>query len=99
MTNFKIVMNEAINAGLFTKEEIENFISKNQHPPIFTYQEWQKQGFQVKKGEKAKLTCKIWKPKRTKKEEQNEEDTGEFFLKMSNFFIFEQVEKIEKGVI
>ena len=60
MTNFKIVMNEAINAGLFTKNEIENFISQNQHPPIFTYQEWKKQGFQVKKGEKAKVFLTIY---------------------------------------
>ena len=98
MTNFKIIMNSAIQNGIFTQQQIENFLSKNTHPPIFTYQEWQKQGFQVKKGEKAKMTCEIWMPKKQTQEEIENNEEKEFFVKKAYFFTQEQVEKMKKSI-
>lgn len=72
-----------------------------------TFQEWQKAGYTVKKGEKAFMALDLWKPFEKKLVDENDkpvidEATGKqktetrFMLKLSHLFTPEQV---EKGVI
>ncbi len=83
MTNVEIIESEKVMLGI--EEEAH------------TYATWNQLGYQVKKGEKAKFTTKIWKkakPKKAKsKKEKNEETELNYFLKLSFFFTESQVEK------
>ena len=65
--------------------------------PIHTYNGWKMRGYKVKKGEKAIAKFPIWKYTRKRKDETEEEaqEKGYCFMKMSAFFTDEQVEKIE----
>ena len=72
--------------------------------PIHTFQKWKELGYVVKKGEKSNIKFPIWK--HTTKEKPEEELTGNpiedapitnMFMKLSSFFTFAQVEKIEEG--
>ncbi len=83
-----------------TKRELE------MPEPIHTFQKWKELGYSVKKGEKSKIKFPIWK--HTTKEKPVEELTGNpiedapitnMFMKLSSFFTFEQVEKMNaKGL-
>lgn len=72
-----------------------------------TFQEWQKAGYTVKKGEKAFMSLDLWKPFKKKEVDEEgkpviDEKTGKqkeetrFMLKMSHLFTPQQV---EEGVI
>lgn len=65
--------------------------------PIHTYNGWKARGYKVKKGEKAIAKFPIWKYRNKKKDETEEEaqEKGYCFMKMSAFFTDEQVEKID----
>ena len=55
-------------------------------------------GYQVKKGEKSNIKFTIWKYTKGKKKDMTEEEAqqkGYCFMKLSAFFTDEQVEKIE----
>lgn len=69
-----------------------------------TFQEWQKAGYTVKKGEKAFMSLELWKPFEKKLVDENDkpiidEKTGKqktetrFMLKMSHLFTPDQVEE------
>lgn len=98
MTNFNIIYNELINNGVYTQEELDQFINMCMALPVNTYQEWQKLGYKINKGEKAILKTFIWKPKTPKKqnedEKQEEINELEYFKKYSYFFDYRQVSKI-----
>lgn len=98
MTNIQIVANAAIAENIFTMEQIENIFSSGHTLPLFTYKEWQRRGFQVKKGEKASLTCYIWRKKKDAPKDaeitENEEETArEFYKQKAFFFLPKQVEQ------
>lgn len=101
MTNFEIITTAAIANNIFTEAEIVNLIKTTGDLPLHTFKEWQRLGYCVKKGEKAKLVCDIWrmtnysKKQKTDDKEQEEKD-DHFYLKTAYFFTREQVEKIEK---
>lgn len=65
--------------------------------PIHTYQAWKSMGYQVKKGSKAVAQFPVWKYTNKKKQEDEEEaqEQGHCFMKLSSFFTQEQVEKME----
>lgn len=68
--------------------------------PIHTYAGWQEIGYQVKKGQKSKVKFPIWKYTSGKKKGMTEEEAqekGYCFLKLSAWFTDEQVEPIESG--
>lgn len=100
MTNLQIITETAIAENIFTEEQVEKFFSEFGMLPLFTFAEWKKKGYFVKKGEKAKMQCFIWRKKKNKanKEatEDNTEETNEreFFKVKAFFFGIEQVEKI-----
>jgi hypothetical protein len=81
-------MLQMTNVQIIEKEKAILGIEEQAH----TYATWNELGYQVKKGEKAKFTTKIWKKAKSKKE-KNEETEGNYFLKLSFFFTESQVEK------
>ena len=69
--------------------------------PIHTYQMWKSLGYQVQKGQKAIAQFPVWKYTSKKSSEESEEEAqekGHCFLKMSSFFKQSQVEKIKEAV-
>lgn len=86
MTNAEILRGEIVLHGLNICESEVN-----------TYAGWKRNGYQVKKGEKAVFSTKIWKPCRVKKEntenESSENETN-LILVSASFFTIKQVEKI-----
>ena len=99
MTNFTIIVNEAIANGLYTEDQAIEIIKKRGALPLHTFAEWKKRGFNVRKGEHAKLTCFIWRYKKKANAEQENENETEidenFFYKTKAFFFTaDQVERI-----
>ena len=97
MTNFQIISNEAINNNIYTKEEIESQIINYGQLLIKTFAEWQKVGYAVKRGEKAKIKCLIWRHKNMNKEEEDKEpnESDGYYKTTAYLFTFEQVQKVK----
>lgn len=98
MTNTKIILDAALASGIFTAEQVEEILSAGRRLPLHTFGEWKRMGFSVKKGEKARLACSIWKKstkKAEKKENEEEKENDRFFLKLSYFFTADQVEPLK----
>lgn len=98
MTNLDIIIQEAINHNIFTEEQIEGYLSEGSLP-LKTYLSWKNEGYQIKKGEKAVLSTKLWKLRPKKKtaeqEKQDEQEQEEqFILVPAHLFTREQVVKI-----
>lgn len=97
MTNIEIILENAIANNIFTEEQITTFLKETGDLPLHTFNEWRKMGYIVKKGEKAAMTCDIWRMTNYKKDEskeEQEEKENHFYMKKAFFFTFEQVEKI-----
>lgn len=99
MTNFDIITNAAIEAGIYTEEQIKEMISKGGDVPLHTFKEWQRIGYQVRKGEHAKLTCYIWRMNNktstmTINGIEQENDESHYYKTKAFFFTAEQVDKI-----
>ena len=102
MTNEQIIIETALERGLFTEEEVGRFLEQLGSLPLHTYSVWQQLGYQVRKGEKAAMSCKIWRIKGKKAEaeaaemtEEEKEADGRFYKKLAHFFLPSQVDKIE----
>lgn len=103
MTNGKIIANAALEAGLFTKAEVQAAIQTGVSLPLHTFAEWKRMGFAVRKGEKAALKCDIWRFSECKNlrsaESQNDNAIQEklkpsyYYKKTAFFFTRHQVEK------
>lgn len=102
MNNLEIILEEAIAAGLYTKEEAEKIIESEGCLPLHTYSHWrQDYGMAVKKGEHAIITTRLWKYRQKKKKEdeaeKKEEDNSSDYYKAKAFlFSREQVEPIKE---
>ena len=96
MTNFEIIVNEAIQNKLYTKEEVIERIQANGELPLHTFQAWKSKGYAVKKGEKATIITKLWKYKTftVKNEQGEEEERTKCYLFNAYLFTEQQVEKI-----
>ena len=100
MTNLQIIASAAIESGLYTLEQVEACFASGHALPLHTFSEWKRLGFQVKKGEKARLKVDIWKKSNktqtaeTKDGDEIEIDTSRFYKKLSHFFTLDQVERI-----
>lgn len=67
---------------------------------LLTFNEWKRNGFMVKKGEHARLTVRIWKPRKYKAETKDGEeieqtDSSSFYLAKAFLFDRSQVEAME----
>jgi len=58
--NHDIIMIAGISAGVVTFEEFDEYMTAGRMPHYHTYAEWKKLGRQVKRGEKARFTARIW---------------------------------------
>ena len=100
MTNFEIITNEAIANGLYTEEEAIQIIEERGALPLHTFAEWKKHGYNVRKGEHAKLTCYIWRMNvkkgvlPMKDGDDVEIDESHFYKTKAFFFTADQVERI-----
>ena len=100
MTNMEIVAHEAIINKIYTQEQVENMALTMQDFGLHTYGEWRKAGYQVRKGEKAKIKTHLWKKtsKKTKnKETGKQEKESKFYLCKAYLFTRDQVDKIEEA--
>lgn len=103
MTNIEIIANEAVANNLYTEDQVIELFETMGCLPLFTFAEWKKKGYFVKKGQKAKLTCYIWKMKK-EKAQGKDKDGNEVEVDETNWykvkaFLFDntQVEKIGKA--
>lgn len=99
MTNSEIIFDSAIAHGIFTEEEAVKHLQQTGCLPLHTFNEWRKMGYSVRKGEKAAMTCDIWRMTNYKKkdhsaEKEEEEKDDHFYMKKAFFFTAAQVEKI-----
>ena len=103
MTNMQIITNTAIAAGLYTEEEVEAIFAEGRTLPLHTFKKWQELGYQVRRGEKAALTCEIWRMKHSKEKlpmqdgNDVEIDESSFFKHKAFFFTAAQVDRIAKA--
>lgn len=79
MSNKEIISTEAILKGF-------NYDGNN----LFTFQEWKKRGYTVKKGEKAFISTSIWK--NVKRKDKEGKETNKMFLTKASLFTIEQVQ-------
>ena len=90
MTNFQIIVENAIAQELYTEEQVRQIIEQTGELPLHTF----------KKGEHAKLTCDIWRMKNKKETVQQKDgneveiDTSHFYKHKAFFFTDKQVERI-----
>lgn len=96
-TNFQLISDAAINAGLFTLEQAAEIIATFGELPLHTYAGWKSRGYQVRKGEKAKLKTTIWKHSGEYTDKSGKEHESHMFMKLSAFFTADQVEAIQPG--
>ena len=73
---------------------------------IHTYKYWKELGYQVQKGETAKLKFKIWVPKKKSRnhtedamENDINDNTSKCYLKTTAFFTIDQTKKDDKKEI
>ena len=97
MTNFEIVVNEAILNGVFTEDQVQGQLSEGDLP-LKTFKSWLDAGFIVRKGQKARVQTKLWKMKTRKKSDKtdDEQDKDKFILVPAYLFTADQVAPIEK---
>ena len=104
MTNFQIIIRDAINSNLYTAEQIDDMLASGVSLPLHTFQEWKNRGYSVRKGEKAAMTSVIWRAKKNKKVEVMADDldipsdTVDFYMHKAFFFTDKQVEKLANAV-
>ena len=99
MTNETMIINAALQQELFTPEEVQEYLNSGRRLPLHTYAEWAALGYQVRRGEHAALKMQLWKPRKKKRGEQDDEqpDASEsstgFFLANASLFLGSQVER------
>lgn len=87
MTNLEIVIRDAIAAQIFTKEQVDGYLSEGDLP-LKTFREWLNTGFVIKRGEKARLKTRTWQPCKKKKDSDKSE---KFILVPTYLFTADQV--------
>lgn len=101
MTNTEIIINEAVENGLYTMEQIENILASGHMIPLHTFQAWKSAGYIVKKGEHARITTRLWRfTNKSKKNNEVDENTDvtnneHYYLAKAFLFTSDQVERIK----
>lgn len=101
MNNISIIIEAALMEGIWTPEQVEEYITAGEGLPLKTFAEWKKAGYVVKKGESAVLKTRLWQMKKKKKsaDEQTDgedKDKNDFYLCPAHLFSAEQVVPMEK---
>ena len=82
------------NRELMMVFRLENNIGEDVE--LYTFSEWKKRGYMVKKGEHAKYHTTLWKHKTKSSKEDSEVVQGYCFMKKTHLFTREQVEPMNK---
>ena len=59
--NADIIAAAAFTAGIYGYNEFIDYLNKKPLPELLTFDQWARNGYNVKKGEKCRLTAEIWK--------------------------------------
>ena len=87
MTNEQIIADAAVSAGLYTSEEIKEFIDDGKDIPLHTVSGWSARGeYRIKPGEHG-IETRLWKKRK---------DEG-FYLSKAYLFSENQVELLKEG--
>ena len=104
MTNETLIRAAALQHGLFTEDQIKAYEQAGRRLPLHTYAEWQRLGFQVKRGERAALKLDLWQMGKAKQpqpedaeQEEGPESRQRFYLRTSHLFLRSQVERIRQS--
>lgn len=89
MSNEQIIAKTAIAAGLFTEEEILDYMTKEQDVPLHSVMGWKMRSpkgyeYRIKKGEHG-LECRLWQKRKHK--DKPEEDYGKDNKKLHDFYL------------
>ena len=63
MTNFEIIVNDAIVNGFTSAEKVNDLLANGDDVPFHTFQVWKSMGYMVKKGQHALFVSRIWDKK------------------------------------
>ena len=97
MNNSQIIMNEAIESGYCTSEEIEQLLAEGKDIPFHTFSTWKKHGLVPKEGSHGWET-RLWRRKKlnpSAKADAEIKNQG-FFLQKSYLFHISQCEEIDE---
>lgn len=110
MNNEQLIINVAVQHGLYTMEEVEEIIAKKGELPLHSMLGWKKRSpggyeYKVKKGEHG-LETRLWKKRKLKKNEKDDSDQDDdaqkkvgksyFYLAKTYLFTLEQVELVKR---
>ncbi len=107
MNNEQIIMQTALAHGLYTEEEIQDYLMQGKEIPLHTFAVWKSKGLVPKKGEHG-IETRLWKKrKKIKISKDTEESTGqaedlskgEYYLTKAYLFNRDQVVPINQGSI
>ena len=82
------------NTELMIMFRLENNIGEDVE--LYTFSEWKKRGYSIKKGEHAKYQTTLWKYKTKPNKKDSEVSQGYCFMKKTHLFTREQVEIIKR---
>ena len=97
MNNSQIIMNEAIESGYCTLEEIEQLLAEGKDIPFHTFSAWKKQGLVPKEGSHGWET-RLWRRKKlspSAKADTEIKNQG-FYLQKSFLFHISQCEELKE---
>ncbi len=109
MTNQQLIINAALNYGIYSEEQIEEIIRVRGELPIHSYLGWRERAprgyeYRIKKGEHG-IETRLWKLRKKQEKRSTEEATdergleekkGRFYLTKTYLFSEEQVELVKK---
>jgi hypothetical protein len=82
--NRTLIMWAGIEAGVFTADDLSNYLWLSKMPAYHTFNEWKRNGYIVKKGSKAAFNCRIWDYKTSKKGTYTAEEAASMNAMMIN---------------
>lgn len=109
MNNEQLIVNIAMEAGLYTEDEIENFLKTYGEIPLHSLQGWKQRSpagyeYRVKKGEHG-IETRLWKKRKRKLLDENSDEnisksevtSRDFYLAKTFLFDESQIELVKKG--
>lgn len=90
MKNDELIASAAVEAGVYTDEEVKRIISSGGKLPLHTATAWGEYGKRVKSGEKPLFFVRLWRFRPS--EHGNDTDSG-FYASRSAIYGPEQVEE------
>lgn len=92
MNNKQIIAETAISAGIYTKEQVDDFIRNGKDVPLHTSKGWKSRGnYIIKKGEHG-VEAKLWKKKENEEDRKKGNPDSDFFHVKAFLFSENQVE-------